>query len=231
MSLPEMLLGIFRSKQKSYKMVLILSLLDELSNQQASVVPLKDVKERFLAFYQKREREGLVVEMPPVKSSNSWSHMTLGQLNLIIGNPIDALSSVLSIVDNGQAIGFRQDVWEEMRSDVIEEFREYAEREIEDFYSKMSNPVPISQLLSRVLTEYLASKSQPFAKHPLGEFVRQTIPNQLRSLSFIGEQYKVQGSVGQGNWADIPWIAIMDPRITSTTQYGVYIADDAVNLQ
>lgn len=223
MSLPEMLSGIFRSKQKSYKMVLILSLLDELSKQQASVVPLKDVKERFLAFYQKREQEGLVIEKPPVKSSNSWGQMTLAQLNLLIHTPIDALSSVLTIIDNGQSIGFRPDVLEEMRSDVIQELREYAEREIEDFYSKMTNHVPISQLLSRVLAEYLTSKSQPFAKHPLGEIVRQTIPNQLRALSFIGEQYKVQGSVGQGNWADIPWIAIMDPRITSTTQYGVYV--------
>ncbi len=44
-----------------------------------------------------------------------------------------------------------------------------------------------------------------------------------RKLPFIHGNFKVQGSVGQGNWAKIPWIAIMDTRITTSTQLGEYI--------
>jgi len=32
----------------------------------------------------------------------------------------------------------------------------------------------------------------------------------------------VKPSVGQGNWASVPWIAVLDPRETTTTQRGVY---------
>jgi len=34
---------------------------------------------------------------------------------------------------------------------------------------------------------------------------------------------KVQGSCGKGNWATIPWISILNKKITQTTQEGVYI--------
>lgn len=33
---------------------------------------------------------------------------------------------------------------------------------------------------------------------------------------------KVKPSVGQGNWASVPWIAVLDPRETDTTRHGVY---------
>ncbi|WJH36859.1 DUF3578 domain-containing protein [Paenibacillus sp. CC-CFT747] len=42
-------------------------------------------------------------------------------------------------------------------------------------------------------------------------------------MPFISDQIRVQGSVGQGNWATIPWIALMDKRITETTQHGEYL--------
>lgn len=222
MALPHTLSGIFKSKQKSYKMVLILSLLDELEKQQATVVPLKDLKERFLSFYKKRELEGSVVEAPPVKTVSGWKHMSIGQLQSVIQTPIKALMSILIVLED-DTIGFRPDVWDEMRSNVIRELKDYALFEINYYYKNLTNSIPLSEYLSKVLSEYSDSKTQTFAKHPLGEFVRQTIPSQLRSLPFIGDNYKVQGSVGQGNWADIPWIAILDTRITNTTQQGVYI--------
>ena len=32
----------------------------------------------------------------------------------------------------------------------------------------------------------------------------------------------VRPSVGQGNWAAVPWIAVLHPDVTTTTQHGVY---------
>src|SRR5690606_25855096 len=62
-----------------------------------------------------------------------------------------------------------------------------------------------------------------FAGHALGSFVRQEIPTSLSSLPFMDERFKIQGSIGMGNWATIPWIAIMHRDITESTQHGEYI--------
>ncbi|WP_341346617.1 DUF3578 domain-containing protein [Paenibacillus sp. FSL H3-0469] len=73
------------------------------------------------------------------------------------------------------------------------------------------------------MSEYTAAKMEAFAGHSLGTLFRQTLPSELKTLPFIDDQYKVQGSIGQGNWATIPWLAVLDKRITETTQHGVYI--------
>nr|WP_244871462.1 DUF3578 domain-containing protein [Paenibacillus azoreducens] len=49
--------------------------------------------------------------------------------------------------------------------------------------------------------------------HTLGTLLRQTIPELIRSLSIIDPNYKIRGSVGQGNWVNIPWIAVMDRQL------------------
>lgn len=36
------------------------------------------------------------------------------------------------------------------------------------------------------------------------------------------QQYKIKSSVGAGNWANIPWIAIFDKLVTETAQNGYY---------
>lgn len=63
-----------------------------------------------------------------------------------------------------------------------------------------------------------------FAGSRSGELYRNTIPEELRSI--IGEsatQYKIEGSVGRGNFAEIPWICIFDRKITESASKGVYL--------
>lgn len=45
----------------------------------------------------------------------------------------------------------------------------------------------------------------------------------LRSQDSVGSRsLSVSASIGQGNWAEIPWIALLDPRETDSTQRGIY---------
>ncbi|MEH7086416.1 DUF3578 domain-containing protein [Neobacillus drentensis] len=82
----------------------------------------------------------------------------------------------------------------------------------------------IRNSLLKVMTEYLNAKRESFGGHHLGAFVRNTIPSEIYKLSFINStEYMVTGSVGQGNWASVPWIAIMNRQITVSTQRGYYI--------
>lgn len=76
----------------------------------------------------------------------------------------------------------------------------------------------------KIMKEYLDAKTEKFAGHKLGLTVRNDIATEIVRLSFIDEkQYSVIGSVGKGNWATVPWIALMHRDITTSTQRGYYI--------
>ncbi|SDZ07407.1 DUF3578 domain-containing protein [Bacillus sp. 166amftsu] len=75
-----------------------------------------------------------------------------------------------------------------------------------------------------VMHEYLKARTEKFAGHKLGSVVRNEMTTEVTRLSFIDHnQYVVTGSVGQGNWAAVPWLAIMNKDITTSTQRGYYI--------
>ncbi|MFB6731034.1 MrcB family domain-containing protein [Bacillus mobilis] len=75
-----------------------------------------------------------------------------------------------------------------------------------------------------VLNEYLQARTERFAGHKMGAVVRHEMTTEITRLPFIDHsQYVVTGSVGQGNWAAVPWLAIMNKDITTSTQRGYYI--------
>lgn len=59
-------------------------------------------------------------------------------------------------------------------------------------------------------------------KHPFAEIIRKSIPNELKK-QLDTSIYQVKGSCGAGYWTSVPWIAILDKRITTSAQKGVYI--------
>lgn len=87
---------------------------------------------------------------------------------------------------------------------------------------------PLKTGLEEIIYNYVEARShQEFAGHELGDLIRHNIPEVLDEYLFrfnIDQgQYEIKGSIGQGNWAKVPWIAIMDKDITTTTQEGVYV--------
>src|SRR5690625_3187582 len=81
----------------------------------------------------------------------------------------------------------------------------------------------IRSSLLKIMNEYLTAKTEGFSNHPLANFVRRDIPKLFKNLSFIdSDQYEISASVGQGNWAYVPWIAIMNKEVTTSTQRGYY---------
>ena len=84
---------------------------------------------------------------------------------------------------------------------------------------------PIQQLLENILEIYENSRAnEPFGREnsvwkkffELVENLRPITNNQ------DAESLRIKGSLGSGNWADIPWIAIFDTRETNTIQKGIY---------
>ncbi|MBA1147483.1 DUF3578 domain-containing protein [Ectothiorhodospiraceae bacterium WFHF3C12] len=84
----------------------------------------------------------------------------------------------------------------------------------------------LASYLESILSDYAdARKHAPFGKE-------HAIWRRFEELQRIIEHHpviqqyhnvKVGWSVGQGNWARVPWVALLDRRETTTTQHGVYV--------
>ena len=77
--------------------------------------------------------------------------------------------------------------------------------------------------LERFVELYPAARQVPFTgEHEACEALRAAASALGERLRTALPQAKVKPSVGQGNWARVPWIAVLDARETDTTQRGTY---------
>ncbi|MED1578724.1 MrcB family domain-containing protein [Bacillus safensis] len=80
------------------------------------------------------------------------------------------------------------------------------------------------EALKYILDNYQEARSESFKNHEMGNHVRNIIKNTIANEAELDEnQFFIVGSVGQGQWAEIPWISIFIRDITSTAKRGYYI--------
>jgi len=77
--------------------------------------------------------------------------------------------------------------------------------------------------IKKIFSDYLASRNENFADHPLASVLRRDFPNYLKNLTDQPQKYKFAGSAGQGNWTYSPWVAVFNKKITKSAQNGYYI--------
>ena len=77
--------------------------------------------------------------------------------------------------------------------------------------------------LNYLLSQYLSAKNQQFGGHNLANFIRNELPANLKSIIGKNDRYKIEGSPGQGNWADVPWLGVFDRLVTDSAQSGYYL--------
>ena len=80
----------------------------------------------------------------------------------------------------------------------------------------------IRDALNFIGENYLAQAQQNFSGNQLGEYVRKVAPAELNE-AVESEGFLFKGSIGQSNWADVPWLGIFNPEITDSAQRGYYI--------
>lgn len=77
------------------------------------------------------------------------------------------------------------------------------------------------ELLLKILNGYQNAKQESFKGNQLANYLRSDSRYIIEKTAFIDtSRYKVEGSPGKGNWADVPWIAIFDKDITLTATKG-----------
>ncbi|OKP92705.1 ATPase [Paenibacillus sp. P32E] len=223
MTLSESITQIFKKKQKSYKMVLILSLIEELKITDQERVSFDKVKNRFLSYYTQQQDLGHRVDETPTRYHARWSGITKGQLNSILTTPVKVLSEVIFVDTEDNSIGFYPEVKNQLGEDGLRQLEKLAKEELHKYNTAMQQ-FSLKNHLDNIMAQYVQAKREPFKDHSLGTLLRKTIPAELRALPFLNEEhYKIQGSIGQGKWADVPWFSILDKRITRTTQSGEYV--------
>ena len=80
------------------------------------------------------------------------------------------------------------------------------------------------EAFQRIAAEFGAAREQLLSSHPLARYIREDAPTQVReALPATYQALLVQGSPGVGNWAQVPWIAILDPAITNSATHGYYV--------
>jgi len=124
----------FRSRQTSYKMVTVLSLLDVCDNNGKASV--EKVAERFKEFYQKRFEEGKIVEKEDKKIFNI-NEISLGQIReILLQNPVYYLEEKgLLVYDrSNKEIFLNQNIIDVSDFHVLKELRRVAYKHLYDYY-------------------------------------------------------------------------------------------------
>lgn len=81
----------------------------------------------------------------------------------------------------------------------------------------------IRQALSDVGKGYVAAIHEGFSGHPLANTLRRDLPAYLRqSLGPDADGLLIEGSAGQGRWAEVPWVAFFEPSVTESATSGYY---------
>ncbi|MBS7531948.1 DUF3578 domain-containing protein [Hazenella sp. IB182353] len=79
-------------------------------------------------------------------------------------------------------------------------------------------------MFKHILTYYNQAKEEKLKDHPLANIVRNQFTELLLQKSGLDQnKYGIKGSVGQGGWAEIPWISIYIQHITQKATFGYYI--------
>lgn len=81
----------------------------------------------------------------------------------------------------------------------------------------------ITDLIKKFSTKHLDETKESFHITENASILTKEIPSNISSLLSLNDGYRVKGSVGNGNWSEIPWLAILDKDITTSTTRGYYI--------
>ena len=82
----------------------------------------------------------------------------------------------------------------------------------------------LHRFLSKIAKEYVYERGKQFANSDFANFVRKDVAEEAKKQTvFLPYNLKVKASVGNSQWAAVPWLAFFDPLVTETATKGYYI--------
>lgn len=81
----------------------------------------------------------------------------------------------------------------------------------------------LREILQDFMQGWVQATKEPFTAHPTATLFRQDFCVKITTIvKAFDPLYEVKASVGAGNWANVSWLSILNPKITNTTQEGIY---------
>jgi len=80
----------------------------------------------------------------------------------------------------------------------------------------------LRQLLAEIAAGWKQAKNEKLTGHPIATLLRQDLIRAIEKKLPSPSNYLIKASAGAGNWADVPWLSILNPSITESTQSGIY---------
>ena len=80
----------------------------------------------------------------------------------------------------------------------------------------------LKRLLSEISSGWKKAKNEQFTGHPIATLLRQDLISIVKAQLDPQRKYLIKASAGAGNWADVPWLSILNPVITESIQSGIY---------
>jgi 5-methylcytosine-specific restriction protein A len=80
----------------------------------------------------------------------------------------------------------------------------------------------IREAIATTFVGYGSATLQTFAGHALARVARRDSPDAKRAVR-PEKRYHIEGSAEQGQWAELPRVAVFDRLITDTARQGFYI--------
>ena len=217
--------------QRSYKLVFYKSFFERLSD--SGDVAAYTTTRAFQQYYIDRKQAGLVPDVnvdPIIENVETSSPESV--YGLILRNPFDAISKhgfISKVSKNGKDYFQLNDALvQELSARDIQEILDIVNQKLEAYFSRIDPnrgaDGKMRDFIETILNDYIAAKQEPFAGHPMGTYFRNDIPNAIYNTGIVkSSTHLITGSVGQGNWATVPWVCIFDRNITTSATKGVYI--------
>lgn len=82
----------------------------------------------------------------------------------------------------------------------------------------------LNQVLNHIGAQIALARANAFAGHPVADFIRNDAKNELvTALGPLAPGLLCKGSAGAGGWAEVSWLSVFDPVVTSSATQGYYV--------
>jgi 5-methylcytosine-specific restriction protein A len=88
--------------------------------------------------------------------------------------------------------------------------------------SLLKEIVMLRNALEFIAQNYLRASHETFKGHVVGKYIRNDAAKALSQV-VNNPHYIFKGSAGQSRWADVPWLAVLDPTVTEVATRGYYV--------
>jgi len=156
-----------------------------------------------------------------IKEVRDKKKMSLQEISDMLNWPISKLSKI-ERGEQGINVDDLQQIVRVLNIDISDII--YTERNNSMKNMNENGKYYVSKSFVFIAKKYLVQDPKNFTDNPIGKTLTKELPKLIVEKAHINcSNYLVTGSVGKGQFAEIPWLAVFRRSITETATKGIYI--------